>query len=156
MMRSLSSAVGGLRSHQTRMDTIGNNIANVNTYGFKSSRVTFSDVYYQSTSTGSAPTTQLGGTNPTQIGYGAAVATIDVLNSPSGMASTDRALDVYINGDGMITTQDANGNLSTPVWACSALTPRATWWTPTVTSSWASPWTPLPACPLSGPTAPVI
>jgi len=111
MMRSLSSAVGGLRAHQTKMDVIGNNIANVNTYGFKSSRVTFSDVYYQTLSGGSRPTTALGGTNPTQIGYGAAVATIDVLNSPSGMASTDRALDVYINGDGMITTQDANGNL---------------------------------------------
>ena len=111
MMRSLSSAVGGLRSHQTRMDTIGNNIANVNTYGFKSSRVTFSDVYYQSTSTGSAPTTQLGGTNPTQIGYGASVATIDVLNSVSGMSSTDRALDIYINGEGMIATKDAAGNL---------------------------------------------
>jgi len=93
------------------MDTIGNNIANVNTYGFKSSRVTFSDVYYQSTSTGSAPTTQLGGTNPTQIGYGASVATIDVLNSVSGMSNTDRALDIYINGEGMIATKDASGNL---------------------------------------------
>ncbi len=111
MMRSLSSAVGGLRAHQTKMDVIGNNIANVNTYGFKASRVTFSDVYYQTLSGGSAPSPTMGGTNPTQIGYGAAVATIDVLNTQSGMSSTDRALDVYINGDGMIATKDSSGTL---------------------------------------------
>ena len=111
MMRSLTSAVGGLRSHQTKMDVIGNNIANVNTYGFKSSRATFSDVYYQNIANASAPGTTTGGTNPTQIGYGASVATVDVLNTQSGMASTDRALDIYINGDGMIATKDANGNL---------------------------------------------
>ena len=111
MMRSLSSAVGGLRAHQTKMDVIGNNIANVNTYGFKSSRATFSDVYYQTMSRGSAPAATMGGTNPTQIGYGAAVATIDVMNTQSGLASTDRALDIYLNGDGMIVTRDVNGNL---------------------------------------------
>lgn len=111
MMRSLSSGVAGLRAHQTKMDVIGTNIANVNTYGFKSSRVTFSDVYYQTLSSGSAPSDLTGGTNPTQIGYGAAVATIDVMNTQSGLASTDRALDLYINGDGMVAVKDANGNL---------------------------------------------
>ncbi len=111
MMRSLSSGVAGLRAHQTKMDVIGTNIANVNTYGFKSSRVTFSDVYYQTLSSGSAPSDITGGTNPTQIGYGAAVATIDVMNTQSGLASTDRALDLYINGDGMVAVKDANGNL---------------------------------------------
>ena len=111
MMRSLSSAVAGLRSHQTRMDVIGNNIANVNTYGFKSSRTTFSDVFYQTLSRGSGPTGLTGGTNPTQIGYGSSVATIDLLMTQSGMSSTGRALDVYINGDGMIPVRDANGNL---------------------------------------------
>ena len=110
MMRSLSSAVAGLRSHQTRMDVIGNNIANVNTYGFKSSRTTFSDVFYQTLTRGSGPTGLTGGTNPTQIGYGASVATIDLMMTQSGMASTGRALDVYINGDGMIPVRDANGN----------------------------------------------
>ena len=112
MMRSLSSGVAGLRAHQTKMDVIGNNIANVNTYGYKSSRVTFSDVYYQTLSSGSAPVAGVtGGTNPTQIGYGAAVATIDVLNTQSGLSSTDRALDLYINGDGMIAVKDSSGNL---------------------------------------------
>ncbi len=111
MMRSLSSGVAGLRAHQTKMDVIGTNIANVNTYGFKSSRVTFSDVYYQTLSSGSAPTATMGGTNPTQIGYGAAVATIDVMNTQSGLSSTDRALDLYINGDGMVAVKDSSGNL---------------------------------------------
>ena len=114
MMRSLSSAVAGLRTHQTKMDVIGNNIANVNTYGFKASRVTFSDVYYQTTGGGSAPAvsnpgtaneSRTGGINPTQIGYGAQVATIDVLNSPSGAAATNRPLDVYLTGEGYITSK---------------------------------------------------
>lgn len=111
MMRSLSSGVAGLRAHQTRMDVIGTNIANVNTYGFKTSRVTFADIYYQTLSGGSAPTNLTGGTNPTQIGYGSAVATIDVLNGQSGLGSTDRAMDIYISGDGMIAVKDASGNL---------------------------------------------
>lgn len=110
MMRSLSSAVAGLRSHQTKMDVIGNNIANVNTYGYKASRTTFSDVFYQNLSSASHAGTATGGTNPTQIGYGSSVATIDILNTQSGAASTDRALDVYITGDGFLVTQDPAGN----------------------------------------------
>jgi len=93
------------------MDVIGNNIANVNTFGFKSSRTTFQDVFYQTMSRGSGPTGLTGGTNPTQIGYGSAVASIDLLMSQSGMASTDRALDIYINGEGMIPVRDANNNI---------------------------------------------
>lgn len=111
MMRSLSSAVAGLRSHQTKMDVIGNNIANVNTYGFKASRTTFADVYYQNLGSGSSPNPGTsGGTNPTQIGYGSNVATIDILNTQAGASSTDRALDVYITGDGFLATKDAMGN----------------------------------------------
>lgn len=110
MMRSLSSAVAGLRTHQTKMDVIGNNIANVNTYGFKASRTTFQDIYYQTLGSGNAGTDQTGGTNPTQIGYGSAVATIDILNTQAGAASTERPLDVYITGDGFLVTQDPNGN----------------------------------------------
>ena len=93
------------------MDVIGNNIANVNTYGFKASRTTFSDVYYQSLQGGSRGTEGgvRGGTNPTQIGYGSSVATIDIMITQSGSASTDRALDVYIGGDGFITVKDPSG-----------------------------------------------
>jgi len=93
------------------MDVVGNNIANVNTFGFKASRATFSDIFYQNIGSASRPTGLSGGTNPTQIGYGASIATIDLLNTQSGMSSTDRALDVYINGDGMIAVRDANNNL---------------------------------------------
>lgn len=103
------SAVSGLQAHQTKMNVIGNNIANVNTYGFKASRVTFSDVFYQTMSGASAPTTNGGGTNPTQLGYGAKVNSIDVINTRAGSATTDRALDVYINGDGYLPVKDSEG-----------------------------------------------
>ncbi len=110
MMRSLSSAVAGLRTHQTKMDVIGNNIANVNTFGFKSSRTTFADVYYQNLSGSRAGRTGVvGGQNPTQIGYGASIATIDVMMNVSGASTTDRALDVFITGEGFLVTKDPSG-----------------------------------------------
>lgn len=110
MLASMYSAVSGLSVHQTKMNTIGNNVSNVNTYGFKSSRVTFSDVFYQSYSGASAPTTTTGGTNSSQLGYGSKVGTIDKLLTRGGSASTGRSLDVYINGDGFLPVQNANGN----------------------------------------------
>ena len=109
MLGSLYSAVSGLSAHQTKMNVIGNNIANINTYGFKSSRVTFSDVFYRTLSTSSSSSSTTGGTNPTQLGYGAQVNSIDVINTRSGSATTDRALDVYINGDGYLAVQDTDG-----------------------------------------------
>ena len=76
MMRSLYSAVSGLKTHQTKMDVIGNNISNVNTVAFKSSSVTFSDVMYQTTSnaSGANGATGTGGINPKQIGLGVTAA----------------------------------------------------------------------------------
>lgn len=109
MLGSMYSAVSGLAAHQTKMNVIGNNIANVNTYGFKASRVTFSDVFYQTMNGASGPTANSGGTNPTQLGYGAKVKSIDVINTRAGSATTDRALDVYINGDGYLPVKDNNG-----------------------------------------------
>ncbi|HWQ78039.1 MAG TPA: flagellar hook-basal body complex protein [Anaerovoracaceae bacterium] len=109
MLGSMYSAVSGLQAHQTKMNVIGNNIANVNTYGFKASRVTFSDVFYQTMTGASSPTSNSGGTNPTQLGYGAKVNSIDVLNTRAGSATTDRALDVYINGDGYIPVKNSDG-----------------------------------------------
>jgi flagellar hook protein FlgE len=103
------SAVSGLSAHQTKMNVIGNNIANVNTYGFKASRVTFSDVFYQTMNGASAPTASDGGTNPTQLGYGAKVSSVDVINTRAGSATTDRALDVYINGDGYLPVKTGDG-----------------------------------------------
>jgi len=103
------SAVSGLQAHQTKMNVIGNNISNVNTYGFKASRVTFSDVFYQTMTGASSPTANGGGTNPTQLGYGAKVNSIDIINTRAGSATTDRALDVYINGDGYLPVKDSEG-----------------------------------------------
>ncbi len=109
MLGSMYSAVSGLSAHQTKMNVIGNNIANVNTYGFKASRVTFSDVFYQTMNGASAPTASGGGTNPTQLGYGAKVNSIDVINTRAGSATTDRALDVYINGEGYLPVRNSEG-----------------------------------------------
>ena len=112
MIRSLYSAVSGLRGHQTMLDVIGNNIANVNTASFKSSRVLFSDLYYQTLTSASAPTATAGGQNPTQIGYGSLVSSIDVVNSRSSFQQTSRSLDVYVAGEGYFTVQNATGGKS--------------------------------------------
>jgi flagellar hook protein FlgE len=97
------------------MNVIGNNIANVNTYGFKSSRVTFSDVFYQTISSATGPkgdaTSGTGGTNSTQLGYGAKVNSVDVINTRAGSATTDRALDVYVNGDGYLPVKDSDNTI---------------------------------------------
>ena len=104
MMRSLYSGITGLRNHQTRMDVIGNNISNVNTVGFKGSRVVFQDIFSQTIkpASGSNGTTN-GGTNPQQIGLGSSMATIDVLHTRSASQYTGNSLDLSIEGDGYFT-----------------------------------------------------
>ena len=102
MMRSMFSGVSGLRVHQTKMDVIGNNIANVNTVGFKSSSVTFSDIFYQTTQNASGPNANTGmsGKNAMQIGLGANVASITSSITASGASMrTDNPFDVMIEGD---------------------------------------------------------
>ena len=111
MLRSMYSGVSGLKAHQTKMDVIGNNIANVNTYGFKSSRTTFSEVYYQTVRSASGATTNQGGMNANQIGYGVNVATIDVQHTRSGFQMTDNGMDVAIAGEGFFQVQDGDGNV---------------------------------------------
>ena len=110
MNRSLYSGVSGLKAHQTRMDVIGNNISNVNTYGFKASRVTFSDVYYQTISAGSAGSSTSGGTNSSSIGYGTQVSSIDLLMGQSSFTMTDSTMDLAVDGEGFFQVQDADGN----------------------------------------------
>jgi flagellar hook protein FlgE len=95
-----------MKVHQTQMDVIGNNIANVSTTAFKSSRVTFKDVYYQTLKGASGSSAVSGGSNATQIGYGTALSTIDVINTRSGIQTTDRALDLYISGEGYFKVTD--------------------------------------------------
>lgn len=110
MLRSMYSGVAGMKSHQTKMDVIGNNIANVNTYGFKGSRTTFAEVYYQTTSAAKGATANSGGTNASQIGYGSSVSGIDLLMTRSGFQSTDKTTDVAIAGEGFFQVADADGN----------------------------------------------
>ncbi len=105
------SGVAGLRTHQYRMDAIGNNVANVNTYGYKSSRATFRDVYYQAVNGASAPTGNKGGINPSAIGYGSQIASIDVMHGQSSFTNTGNAFDVAIAGDGFLQVMDADGNI---------------------------------------------
>ena len=90
MMRSLYSAVSGLKTHQTRMDVIGNNIANVNTEAFKSSRVTFSEIMYQTISSASAGNGNagVGGVNPKQIGLGVSTGATYISITSAGAAET--------------------------------------------------------------------
>lgn len=113
MMRSLFSGVAGLKSHQTRMDSIGNNIANVNTTGYKSSRVTFADTLYQTTAGAAAPTGTTGGTNPKQIGLGTAVASIDTIFTDGSTQSTGKNTDLAITGSGLFVVKDGSGTYYT-------------------------------------------
>ena len=102
MMRSLYSGVSGLKVHQTKMDVIGNNISNVNTVGFKASRVTFSELFYQTTqtATGSNAENETGGQNAKQIGLGASLSSIAVdITGEGGTQNTNRPFDIKINGD---------------------------------------------------------
>lgn len=111
MSRALFTAVAGLKSHQTKMDVIGNNIANVSTYGFKTGRVTFRDVFYQNIGNGggsNALSGGLGGQNPYQVGYGTMVATIDTNQTKTGFASTGIGSDCYLNGDGFFVVGTLN------------------------------------------------
>ncbi|HPZ06302.1 MAG TPA: flagellar hook-basal body complex protein, partial [Clostridiales bacterium] len=102
MMRSMFSGVSGLRAHQTRMDVIGNNVANVNTVGFKSGRVTFQEIFSQTLKGASAPdaATGRGGTNPMQIGLGLGVGAVDTITTRGSLQRTDNPTDMSIEGDG--------------------------------------------------------
>lgn len=96
MMKSLSSAVSGLKAQQTAMDVIGNNISNVNTSGFKSSSTNFEDLFYNTLS-GATPQT-----NPSQVGYGAKVSNVTKDMTSGGATTTDNPWNIYIDGDGYL------------------------------------------------------
>ncbi len=124
MMRAMSSAIAGLKAMQTGIDVIGNNISNVNTNGYKASRTTYSDVYYQTVSgatagdydaTGKKAVTK-GGTNNYQIGYGATAASVDVYTGRNGYDNTSSATDCYIDGEGYFAVMDG-GTAAAPTYA---------------------------------------
>jgi flagellar hook protein FlgE len=107
------SAVSGLKAHQARMDVIGNNIANVNTVGYKASRMTFKEIFSQTIKGASAPQGNGGGTNPQQIGLGVAIASIDTLFTRGGAQRTDNPTDLSIDGNGFFIVSKGGANLYT-------------------------------------------
>ncbi|WP_245158917.1 flagellar hook protein FlgE [Blastococcus sp. TF02A-35] len=124
------SAISGLRAHQTKMDVTSNNIANVNTVGFKSSQTVFQDTLSQVLRGGGQPAADRGGTNPAQVGLGVKLAGVTTNWTQGATQSTGRSTDFMIEGDGFFVVQgpggeqlftragsfdfDANGNLVTP------------------------------------------
>ena len=108
MLRSMFSAISGLRGHQIMMDVIGNNIANVNTVGFKSGRVNFQDILSQMLRGATAPQGGLGSINPAQIGLGMTVAGIEVLHTQGNLQSTGKTTDMAIQGDGFFVESDGS------------------------------------------------
>ena len=113
MMRSMFAGVSGLKNHQIRMDVIGNNIANVNTTGYKSSRVTFQDTLAQTLSGATAPQRNRGGINPMQVGLGCGLASIDVLHTAGNLQTTGVNTDLALQGNGFFIVGDGTNNYYT-------------------------------------------
>jgi flagellar hook protein FlgE len=129
MLRSLFSGISGLRAHQQMMDVTGNNIANVNTTGYKSSQAVFQDTLSQMVNAAGAPQYSAGGTNPAQVGLGVRLASISANFGQGAAQTTGRSSDMMIQGDGFFVVKsggeslytragsfsfDANGSLTTP------------------------------------------
>ena len=112
MIKSMFSGVSGLRAHQSKMDVIGNNIANVNTFGYKAGRATFKESIYQTVRGSSDGTETYGGKNPSQVGYGSQIGSIDLMFSSGSYAPTDSPTDCMIDGNGffLVGTKDLAGD----------------------------------------------
>lgn len=108
MMRSLYAGVSGLQNHQTRMDVIGNNISNVNTYGFKRGRVDFQDMISQQLGGASRPNEEVGGVNPKEVGLGMSVAAIDTIFTQGNLQSTGVSTDIAIQGNGFFVLKNGD------------------------------------------------
>ncbi|MGM7635836.1 flagellar basal body rod protein FlgG [Bacillus sp. Hm123] len=113
MLRSMYSGISGMKGFQTKLDVIGNNIANVNTYGFKKGRVIFKDMVSQQVSGASANTATRGGTNPRQVGLGSQLAAIDTMHTQGSTQTTYRPLDLAISGEGFFVVKDGNNSFVT-------------------------------------------
>jgi flagellar hook protein FlgE len=111
MIKSLFSGVTGLKTHNQRMDVIGNNIANVNTTAYKAGTVTFKDVYYQTRQRASGGSFTEGGVNPMQIGYGVQLGTIGKVMTQSGLTYSDSVFDCALEGGGFFQVMDPMGNI---------------------------------------------
>lgn len=128
MLRSLYSGISGMKNFQTKLDVVANNVANVNTHGYKKSRITFKDMVSQTISSSGGPTNNSGSINSKQIGLGSALSSIDKVMSAGSSQNTDEPYDFYINGDGFFRIEsqgevlytrtgnfrrDSEGNLTT-------------------------------------------
>lgn len=113
MMSSLFAGVSGLRNHQVRMNVIGNNIANVNTTGFKSGRIVFKEALVQTLKGAGRPSSISGGTNPVQMGLGMTAGSIDTLFTQGGLETTGQITDLAIQGSGFFILSDGRGEYYT-------------------------------------------
>ena len=113
MTGAMYAAIGGLKAHMSKLNVIGNNVANVNTYGYKTQRMTFKESMYTTSRSGSNGGAATGGNNPSQVGYGASVGSIDLNMSPSTYAPTGFGLDCYIDGEGFFLMGDKVGTTGT-------------------------------------------
>ena len=107
MLRSMYSGISGLKNFQTKLDVIGNNISNVNTYGFKKERTIFKDLISQTQAGASSPTATRGGVNALQVGLGSQSAAIDTVHNGGSLQTTARTLDLAISGDGFFMLADS-------------------------------------------------
>ncbi|HLK59815.1 MAG TPA: flagellar hook-basal body complex protein [Chthonomonadaceae bacterium] len=108
MFQAMFSGVSGLQAHQTALDVIGNNIANVDTIGFKAGRVTFQDQLSQTLRASSAPTADAGGQNPSQVGLGVALGAVDTLQTQGNLQTTGKSTDMAIQGNGFFIVSEGS------------------------------------------------
>ncbi|MGG3451329.1 flagellar basal body rod protein FlgG [Domibacillus aminovorans] len=114
MLRSMYSGISGMKNFQTKLDVIGNNIANVNTYGFKKGRAVFKDLVSQQIAGANGPTGGgRGGVNPKQVGLGAQLSAIDTIHTEGSTQTTGRTLDLAISGDGFFQVNDGTNTYYT-------------------------------------------
>ena len=111
MSQAMNTAMSGINANQLHINVVADNIANLNTTAFKESQMTFKDVWYQTRTTGTAPTGNLGGTNPFQIGVGTTVAGISRNWAANNINTTGRDTDMALQGNGFFTVMDAEGNI---------------------------------------------
>ncbi|WP_043930503.1 flagellar hook-basal body complex protein [Bacillus sp. EB01] len=114
MLKSLYSGVSGMKGFQTKLDVIGNNIANVNTVGFKKGRVMFQDIISQNIAGATGPNNQTGGINPKQVGLGTRISSIDTLHTPGSPMTTNVGTDLAIDGDAFFVVTSEAGANATP------------------------------------------
>jgi flagellar hook protein FlgE len=114
MMRGMYAAISGLKTHQVLLDVTANNLANVNTIGYKGARATFSDALSQTVRAGTASTAGTGGSNTAQVGLGVRLGSIDNMMGAGGFQSTGNALDVAIQGEGWLRVTNTTPNLADP------------------------------------------